>query len=330
MPVIDLFLAVFLAQSAAAVPSGEQGASLYRQGRYEEAAKLLEKLPESPLQRVFLGLSYAATGRCADSEPLLSPPAPAADLRKLATLGRVSCLIAQGRHDEALPLTAALRREFPDDADVLYQAARLHMRAWNSLVRDLFERAPSSYRVQQLSAEIFELEGKFAEAVAEYRKAIAKEPGAVNLHYRLGRALLMESSDPARLEAARNEFESELRLNPRDAVAEYQVAQILQVKGEAATAAQRFAKALTLKPDFVEAMVALAKLDRTRAVELLERAVTLQPSNEAARYQLVLAYRNAGRAADAERAKAALDKLQRPAEGEFSDFLKRIGEKKPQ
>jgi tetratricopeptide (TPR) repeat protein len=139
----------------------------------------------------------------------------------------------------------------------------------------------------------------------------------------------MESSESSRLDAARQEFEKELSLNPRDAVAEYQVAQILQVKGDPA-AAGRFERALSLKPDFVEAMVALAKLDQGRAIPLLERAVGIQPSNEAARYQLVLAYRNAGRPADAERAKTELDKLQRPPEGEFSDFLKRIGGKKPQ
>jgi hypothetical protein len=43
----------------------------------------------------------------------------------------------------------------------------------------------------------------------------------------------------------------------------------------------------------------------------------------------MIAYRNAGRTADAQREKAELDKLQRPPEGEFTDFLKRLGEKAP-
>jgi hypothetical protein len=44
----------------------------------------------------------------------------------------------------------------------------------------------------------------------------------------------------------------------------------------------------------------------------------------------MMAYRNAGRTADAQREKAELDKLQKSPEGEFTDFLKRLGEKPPQ
>ena len=63
------------------------------------------------------------------------------------------------------------------------------------------------------------------------------------------------------------------------------------------------------------------------AAKLLERAVKLQPRGEIAHYNLMLAYRNAGRTADAQREKLELDKLQKPPEGEFTDFLKRLGNK---
>jgi hypothetical protein len=39
------------------------------------------------------------------------------------------------------------------------------------------------------------------------------------------------------------------------------------------------------------------------------------------------AYRRAGRQEDALKQKEELERLQRPPEGEFTDFLKRIGEK---
>ena len=65
------------------------------------------------------------------------------------------------------------------------------------------------------------------------------------------------------------------------------------------------------------------------AIPLLERAVRLEPANESAHYNLMLAYRNAGRAADAQREKAEIDKLQRPPSGEFTEFLKKLGEKAP-
>jgi tetratricopeptide (TPR) repeat protein len=254
---------------------------------------------------------------------------------RLSGLALAQCRIAAKQFDAAGPVVAQLERSFPSDPDVLYVAANYHMRAWNDAIYRMYQKAPSSYRVDQLSAEVFETQGKFTEAVAEYRKAIRKSPKAVNLHYKLGRALLQQSHDPAGLELARKEFEAELALNPSDAVAEYQVAQILATQGRKADAAARYEQAAKLRPDFPEALIAVAKIrseakQYADAVALLERAVKLQPRGEIAHYNLLMAYRNAGRTADAQREKAELDKLQKPPEGEFTDFLKRLGEKPPQ
>jgi tetratricopeptide (TPR) repeat protein len=89
-------------------------------------------------------------------------------------------------------------------------------------------------------------------------------------------------------------------LNPSDAVAEYQVGQILQAEQNPALAAARFEKAVSLDPNFAEALIALAKTRSeakkyAEAIPLLERAVRLQPASEPAHYGLMLAYRNAGR-----------------------------------
>lgn len=256
-------------------------------------------------------------------------PVPDARLAKLA---QVQCLVAAKRFSEAGPLIAQLEKGFPSDPDVLYVAAGYHMKAWNDVIYRMYQNAPASYRVDQLSAEVFETQGKYTEAVAEYRKAIVKNPVAINLHYRLGRALLQQSHDPAALELARKEFEAELKLNPSDAVAEYQVAQILTAEQKRTDAAPHFERAVALSPDFPEALIAVAKFRSEAkqypdAIALLERAIKAQPRNETAHYNLMLAYRSAGRTADAAREKAELDKLQKPPEGEFTNFLKKLGDK---
>ena len=169
------------------------------------------------------------------------------------------------------------------------------------------------------------MQGRFAEAAAEYRKAIEKAPDTVNLHYRLGRALLLETHD--NFAAAVREFEAELKLNPNDAAAEYQIGQILVASQKSLEAAPRFERAAKLDPTFIEPLIALSKIQTSKAVELLEKAVAQAPRSEAARYNLMLAYRNAGRAADARKQKDELDKLQKPPEGEFTEFLKKLGEK---
>ena len=252
--------------------------------------------------------------------------------KRTSALAQAQCLIAAKRFADAGPIVAQLEKEYPADPDVLYVSAGYHMKAWNNVIYRMYQNAPSSYRVDQLSAEVFETQGKYGEAVAEYRKAIEKNPVAIDLHYHLGRALLQQSHDPAALELARKEFEAELRLNPADAVAEYQVAQILTAEQKKPEAAAHFERAATLNPDFPEALIAVAKLrsDAKRypdAIDLLEKAVKVQPRNETAHYNLMLAYRGAGRTADAQREKTELDKLQKPPEGEFTNFLKKLGDK---
>jgi tetratricopeptide (TPR) repeat protein len=309
-----------------------QGVSEFGRGEYKAARQHLEQAASEPRARLFLALTRAAMGECEGASAELERQFVASRDR-LAGIALAQCQIAAKRFDAAAPVVAQLEKDFPADADVLYVSANLHLKAWNDTIYRMYQKAPASYRVNQLSAEVFETQGKYVEAVAEYRKAIEKNSKAINLHYRLGRALLMQSHEPANLELARKEFAAELGLNPSDAVAEYQVAQILAAQNKREAAAH-FERAMELRPDFPEALIAVAKIraeskQYAEAAKLLERAVQLQPRSEVARYNLMLAYRNAGRTADAQREKAELEKLRRPPEGEFTDFLKRLGEKAP-
>jgi len=313
----------------------------FHKGQYGQARQWLEKIvaasPGDAVARTFLGLSRAATGACDAARPDLQQQYngnPEASLRRLAGLALVQCGISHDRLGEAQAVLDQLQKSFPDDADVLYETAKVHMKAWNDSVFQMYQKTPASYRVNQLSGEIFEIQARYQEAAGEYRKAIQKNPAALNLHFRLGRALLLESHQPANLREARKEFEAELALNPSDAVAEYEVGQILLAEQDVAGAAARFEKAVSINPDFTEALVALAKTrsDAKKygdAIGLLERAVKLQPASESAHYGLMMAYRNAGRAGDAQREKAIFDKLSRPPEGEFTEFLKKLEEKAP-
>lgn len=311
------------------------GIAEFGRGDYAAARRHLEQAPSDARARAYLAFTKAATGECDGAAPELERAFAARDdkaVRRLAGLALAQCRIAAKQFEAAGAVVAQLEKDFASDADVLYVSANYHMKAWNDAIYRMYEKAPASYRVDQLSAEVFETQGKYTEAIAEYRKAIAKNPKAINLHYRLGRALLQQSHDPAGLDQARAEFAAELALNPADAVAEYQVAQILATQGRKGEAGPHFERAAALRPDFPEALAAVAKLRSEakrypEAVQLLERAVKLQPRSEASHYALMMAYRNAGRPADAQREKAELDRLQKPPEGEFTEFLKKLGEK---
>lgn len=338
MQAISLF--VLLALGAGQNDHLVKGLEAFRRGDYRAAElEFTEAARQGGDRRAadFLALTAAATGRCREAEEGLKAASLSRDatVSRLAGLARVQCLLGWNRLEEAALLAAKLKAAYPADADVLYVNARLHMKAWNEIIRELYEKAPASYRVNQISGEILETQGQFNEAVGEYRKAIEKNPRALNLHFRLGRAMLMASHEPEALSAAMKEFEAELALNPGDAVAEYQVGQILLVQQRPEEAAVRFERAIRLNPDFSEALIARAKLRLEKkqtgeAILLLERAVKAAPRSETARYNLMLAYRDAGRMAEARREKAELDRLQTAPEGEFTEFLKKLGEKLPE
>ena len=329
MPAIKAAIIILLAQGSPVT----DGIQAFGRGDYQAARAILQQAPDDPQAQLFLALVKAATGECESALPALEKGFSSGENTRLAGLALAQCEIGAKRFTEAGVAIAKLEKDFPTDADVLYVSAGYHMKAWNDAIYRMYRNAPSSYRVDQLSAEVFETQGKYTEAIAEYRKAIEKNSKAINLHYALGRALLQQSHDPAALEKARGQFEAELALNPSDAVAEYQVAQIFNTQQKKPEAAAHFERAARLRPDFAEALVAVAKLRSeagkySDAIPLLERAVKLQPRNETAHYSLMMAYRRADRTADAEREKTELDRLQKPPEGEFSDFLKRLGDKK--
>jgi tetratricopeptide (TPR) repeat protein len=314
---------------AATLHGADDGIAAFNAGRYSEAAAKL-KNANDPTGRAFLALSEAALGNCKAALPGLTASYADPTLTRLTGLAAVKC-----DSTNAFARIARLEEQFPNDPDVLYTAAKLHMKAFNDATLAMFQRAPASYRVHELSAEIFEVQNRYADAVTEYKKAIEMNPNAPDLHFRLGRALLLESHDPAVLEQAANEFRSELKLSPEDGVCEFQLGQIAQVEGKTAEAKSHFERALGLSPNFVQALIALGRLssqqkDYKQAIALLSRATALQPANESAHYALLTAYRDSGDMERAKAEKATLDKLQKPPEGEFSEFLKRLGEKQPQ
>jgi tetratricopeptide (TPR) repeat protein len=315
----------------------DEGAAAFAAGHYSVALeKLKQASPQDSVAQAYLGLTYAALADCPAALPKLTSVAEQqGDLYRLTNLAAAKCYHSSGDSSRAFAILDHLEHVFPNDADVLYLSARLHMKSFNEATFAMFQKSPGSYRVHELSAEIFEVQNRYPEAVDEYRKAIALNPAAADLHFRLGRALLLQSHEKAALEQAAAEFRAELKVSPEDGACEFQLGQIAQVQGNTPDAKSHFERALALSPSFVQAMIALGKIETQqqqwpRAIALLARAVELQPANETAHYALLTAYRNAGDLEKAKQEKDILDRLQKPPEGEFSDFLKRLGEKKPE
>src|SRR5436190_11464223 len=144
--VLFLFAALLFAQDPTA-----QGIAEFHQGRYAAAQATLEQAlkqkPGDAHARTFLVLSRAATGGCGAVTSELTnlfTNNTDATLRRLTGLALAECHVAHNRLEAALPVVLELQKQFPSDADVLYEAARVHMKAWNDVVFRMYQKAPAS------------------------------------------------------------------------------------------------------------------------------------------------------------------------------------------
>ncbi len=137
--------------------------------------------------------NLAESGHCAEALPLLKRAIRQTsdqNLKKRIGLDGLHCAMTHDTPYESLEFLVVLSREFPHDPEALYAATHaysdLSMRSSQDLARD----APFSFQVHELNAEALEMQGKWDEAAAEYRKILEINPTLPGIHARLGRALL--------------------------------------------------------------------------------------------------------------------------------------------
>ncbi len=177
--------------------------------------------------------------------------------------------------------------------------------------------APTSVWRHQAAAEAFESEGSTNAAIGEYREVLKLDPHRPNIHYRIGRTLLarwqLNHTPEDKAEAVR-EFEQELQLDPGNANAMYELAEIHRQQNELDQAQQMFASALQYYPDFEEAHVGLAttlmaQQKPDQALPHLLRAVALNADDEVAWYRLAQVSRTLGNKDEQQKALAQFQRL---------------------
>jgi tetratricopeptide (TPR) repeat protein len=296
------------------------------------SAQVKRTPPSQPgAQRAQSGLSLAESGRCQEALPRLKKEIlriTDRDLRRAAGLAGVHCSISLRRSDDAVDFIRILTRDFPQDPEVLYQAVHIYSDLSMRASQDLLFKAPSSYQVRLLNAEALETQELWNEAASEYRAILSQNPKLPGIHYRLGRLLLSlpENAVTSTTRAdAQKEFEEELKINPKNAGAEYVLGELARQARDWPQAIDHFSKATKLDPGFADAFIGLGRsliADRKfiEAVAPLEHAAKLQPDNPAAHYHLAIAYSRCGRKEEGERASVAFRQTSEKARQMKQDF----------
>src|SRR5271165_893462 len=260
--------------------------------------------------------TLAEGGHCAEAMPLLRKAIRQStdkDLKKRVGLDGLRCAMTHSNPYESLEFLQVLDREFPGDPEVLYASTHAYSDLSLHASQDLAREAPFSYQVHELNAEALELQGKWDEAVAEYRKILEINPFLVGIHARIGRALISKPQpSPEAVAQAKKEFEDELEVDPKNASAEYVLGELARDDNDLAAAIRHFGRATQLDGDFGEAYLGLgtALVSAKRfpeAVPPLETYEKLAPDSPTGHFQLALAYAGVGRREDANR-EAALQR----------------------
>lgn len=258
--------------------------------------------PSSPEPAAKTALNLAQAGHCAEAIPRLkrlSAQALSDDLKKDIGKAGIHCAMMLNKQDDALDFLRALRRQFPRDPDVQFLSVHVFSDLSIRASQDLLFTNPSAYQVHQLNAEALEAQGRWDDAMAEYRTVLEKNPNLPGIHYRIGRLILSKPKTATTFADAKKEFEAELAIDPNNAGAEYVLGEIAREQDQWQEAIRHFGKAVQLDGNFADALIGLGRAlaDGGRpadAIQPLERAVKLQPDNPAAHYHLAIALRRAG------------------------------------
>ena len=177
-------------------------------------------------------------------------------LSELATMFRLL-----RRYDEALELLQRYRRLRPDDVRVLADVGRClsglrRFAEAEPVLRQALEGLDNAHTRYDLGLVLDRL-GRVSEAVAEYRRALDRDPNHLNALNDLGLALASQG----RLGEATRHFERLVAIDPEDAEAHMTLGLVLAAAGARERAARAFRETLRLDPDHEDARAGLREVE---------------------------------------------------------------------
>ena len=173
---------------------------------------VLHEHPDYPQVDFFLGLSYYgqhdpnAAIASFHQELKTSSPHPATRYYLALALETI------GRTDEAIDELNRVAPTNPNNADVLYGLARLHVAAAFRAIDRLRKLDPDSFQMHAFTGQLYSEEGQYEAAAGEFQAALRKQPDALGIHYPLGTAYRMLHE----YESAEKEFLLALLESPDD------------------------------------------------------------------------------------------------------------------
>ncbi|MDQ3211837.1 MAG: tetratricopeptide repeat protein [Acidobacteriota bacterium] len=300
------------------------GLIYFQQGRFTDAIAPLRRAltlkPALPNIGSLLAMSLSEIGRHEEALAGLQQAfrQQSSALRRMAGLHLQRAYTSLNRDREAVETALELSRLYPEDPEILYHSGRVFGNYAYLQTVKLARVAPDSVWLHQAAGEANESQGQLDEAISEYEQVLALAPNRPGLHFRLGRVLLTRArqanGDAASEAEALKHFEQELQIDPTNASAAYEIGERQRQSGQLDKAVASFRRAVDAYPGFGGALVGLGRTlvamgDPGAALPHLQKAVSIDPRDEVALYQMAQAHRALGQEAEQQKALAAFQRV---------------------
>lgn len=299
------------------------GAVYFQESKFDDAINALRHAlrlkPSLVKVKTLLAICLTESGHSAEALPGLEAgfrSSAEPQVKRQCGLELLRAYTALHLDADAVEVSLALNKAYPDDPEILYQTGRIYGNFTYLTMEKLRDRAPNSVWMLEAAAEAQESEKQYDSALNSFEGVLHLEPRRPGVHYRMGRIYLArfeQSHDSKDRDQAVDQFRAELALDPLNSNAAYELAQIQYDLGNLDQARQQFEAIIERRPEFEQARVGLAGIlieiqKPGEAAIQLKRAIELNPNDEVAWYRLARALRLTG---DEEGQKKALAEFRR-------------------
>ena len=254
-------------------------------------SKVLQGAPQYPEVNFYQGLSYFGLNQFDQAIKAFNKEIEANPKYRRARYYEALAFQSLNRNADALQQYEILVKEDPSDSRVLYQLIRFHKAATLKAINLLGNLDPDSEFMLVLKAEGYADQGKYPEAIQDYKQVLQKNPRFPGVHFALGEVYWKKVDYPA--------AEKELRLalveDPNHPLANYYLGDILLKSQKADDAVPLLEIAVAANPQLPQAYFQLGKCyvaqgKLQEALKVLLKAAELDSSDKATHYQLAQLY----------------------------------------
>lgn len=304
------------------------GAIYFQERKYDKAVPELRQAiklkPSLSKATTLLAIALSETGSYKEAIPGLEKGFardPDAQVKRMCGLQLLRAYSALQQDEQAVRTALQLNQLYGQDPEILYHTGRIYGNFAYLTMKKLSDVAPNSVWRNEAAGEAYQSQGAYQQAITAYENVLKSNPATPGIHFRLGRVYqehFRSTRSEQDIAAAMREYSLELEVDPRNANAAYEIAEIHRMQGDLASAEKYFKMAVNYYPDFQEAQVGLgatlSSMDKaSEALAHLEKGVRLNPGDEIGWYRLSQVQRKLGNTEEQQRALVEFRRLHEKA-----------------